>query len=380
MPLSPEDIQRLLQQLSGGIGPSGMLGPAIPLGPIGSTGMGGAVASLPGLGAAGGGLGAAGAGATTPAAAGWTALSNLSAPTNSLVSRYNALPKVARGLAPLALGQVGSSLASSLPGSSPLESSLKGAATGAGIGAAAGSFIPGLGTLAGGVGGGLIGAAVPVLSQLFGFGGGGEESESAGISTWEDLEALAPELGLTPQDLAPIRQQYLVQSLLAESDEEKEVAFQSARQLFEQVAIGKATQSSSPLPEFQQPSAADIAALQLLAANLMEPVAQAEEQAGSQHAAILNELAGSASTPAFANAFREQAAARGQGSKSISAAYRAQAQVLPSFAAMQKQQSYLDQISNQLFSQAFANVNPYNQQVGQADDISALLSQALMGQ
>lgn len=373
--LPPTTLQQLIAALSqpraigpGGAGVSGgrALGPgSIPLGPIGSSGsaqaMGNAAsrmaAQAAGTGTAGGAtaanIGGVGAGAAGVGGLG-AAVSGLRNAPGYLARNPRALLKGAGrgGAAGIATGLVADPIIeAAVPGSnSRLEQTLQGAATGAGIGAGIGSVVPVVGTgVVAGLGG-LIGGGIGYLTA-------GKDKKSA-TNDYDKFYALTNRAQLDSETTDRILRQFDAEYAFAETDAERKQAYLNGR-------ANVLTAIASPVQQ-QQPrmTAQDILALQMAASNFLEPHARDLEAQGTADAAILNELASSLPTPALQASTRIQAQNRLGNNRGLAAAYRAQAQLLPSTYAIQQEQAY----RNQQAQQAIAQMNS-----GQATSLQQLL-------
>lgn len=353
---------------SGGVGASSgrMLGRgSIPLGPIGSSGsaqaMGNAAsrmaAQATGAGAAGGATGANIGGVGAGAGGLGAAITGLRNTPGYLLRNPRALLKGAGrgGAAGIATGLIADPIIeAAVPGSNtPTEQALQGAATGAGIGAGVGSAVPVLGTGAGAAVGGLIGGGIGLATA----GKGGSRSST---SDYDKFYALTNRANLDSETTDRILRQFDAEWAFAETDAERKQAYQNGR-------ANVLTAIASPVDQ-QSPrmTAQDILALQMVASNFLEPHARDLEAQGAADAAVLNELASSLPTPALQSSTRIQAQNRLGNNRGLAAAYRAQAQLLPSTYAIQQEQAY----RNQQAQQAIAQMNS-----GQATSLQQLLGQ-----
>lgn len=335
----------------GGLGPAGApFGPPIP-GGIPSSTSGAVPSASRGVGAlasAGGNAGRYGAIASrflqNPNATGAARFIN--------PSMLNAGGKLSlRAVGGRALGYGGLGIAgaqvlnAAIPGDPAYQRTLSNAAVGAGVGATVGSVVPGIGTAVGALAGGTAGA----LSSLFGNDSGPKTNKQV-IKFNEQLT----KADIPPEMKAQISSTYNTLYSLAESDEEKDAAFQAAKQQLVS-ALGA---------DMQMQQDADIQlASQAMLQQFLKPQVQGIQQTAINQRSLLDQV--SSGLPAELRApARAGAGQRVADASRVAAAYAQQMGSIPQLAALQTEQAR----KNQAFQQYEA------QGAGGGQDLQALLT------
>lgn len=280
------------------------------------------------------------------------------------------------------VGGVAGNLAAGMvdnPEGSIWDEALRGAGTGAGIGATVASAIPipGLSTAVGGVAGGLIGGLVGA------FGPKGESQEPLTLrQVTSKISQLAADNDIPFEQYRPVLQHLSFAYDLAETDEEKKAVLEGTEQgppewetmlqnAFSQATVGQISQ----MPQIPPMSPTQMLEMSKEMGNQISPFAENIQQSGSTNASILRQLAGDMPTEALRSSVMQQAASREDAATQLANAYRAQAMLSPQIMAFQQQQALVNQIAQQVMSQAFAGIlNPPQAPAGGSD----FLNQALM--
>lgn len=219
-----------------------------------------------------------------------------------------------------------------------IDQAAPGALRGAGYGAIAGPWGAALGGALGGVSTAL---DIPVLSSLFG-GGGGEEGPSFDdqLSDFRTRASTAfDQAGVTPDQRDQFFRAMDAQLTLAGDDDGARAQMLDS---FGTAALSMIQGAGQVQPgQMPQLSPDDILAIQAMAGEMTRPYADANIAQANTSADILRESAGALS-PALSSAFNNQAATMQSNATRMSAALMGQAQSLPAMAAYQMaiQQAY----------------------------------------
>lgn len=261
--------------------------------------------------------------------------------------------QAAKGAAPWVIGGMVADplIRGIIPGHSNAENVLGNTAKYAGIGAGIGSIFPGAGTLIGGLAGGTFGA----VSTLW--------HKDKGPTDQKQRNKLLEQLGTAnlPDDVKNnISQQYKVLYSLAKTPEEKQAAFDSAKELL----ISSIQENAQSGQDADTMLASQAMLQQFLAPTTRGIVSSAQNQSN-----YLNQIAGSLPpelrTPALVGAHQRVADAN-----RIAGAYAQQMGSIPQLAALQLQSQRENQAASRAYSQALTS----SMSGGGAGDIQALLA------
>ena len=229
--------------------------------------------------------------------------------------------QAARGAAPWVIGGMVADplIRGLLPGKSNAENVLGNTAKYAGIGAGVGSIFPGAGTLVGGLAGGTIGA----LSTLW--------SKDKAPTSQKQRNKLLSQLETTdlPDEVKKgIAAQYKTLYSLAETDEEKQAAFDAAKEQLVS-AIGSNQQMSE--------DADTMLASQAMLQQFLQPTVRGIVSSAEQQRDLLSQLAGGL-PPELRNPALASAGQRVADANRVAGAYAAQMSSIPQIAALQIEQ------------------------------------------
>jgi hypothetical protein len=270
---------------------------------------------------------------------------------------------IAKGLGyGLAGSLVSGGIDRAIGGNGNVEQALQGAAMGAGLGAPLGPW----GAAVGGIGGAGLGLLGNTVFKKKKVDPAQKASDAMGrVTGWLQSGAAA---GLPPETQQSILKQFNLAYQFAEDDAQRKAVEETAKQ-----QIMTAATQNQISPQAKPPTGAELAALQIAYAQAMQPVAQQTRLAGQMGNQMYSQLAGQAADPASAAAYNQMAQIQTQGADKLAAAYQAQATLLPSFNAIQQQQSLANQLAQQQMMQGLYGGGGGT---GGGMDLQALLSQA----
>lgn len=350
---APLPAELLLGQLNGARAATSAL-PMLPFQAGGSSILGSAGGFAGPSAAAQAGLGALG----ETAAPGLLAqLGGKLAPLSSLTTKAGLAKGVGYGLA----GSIGSGIIDrALPGNSNAEQMLQGAAMGAGLGAP-------LGPWGAAIGGGL-GAGAGLIQNTFFKKKPADPQKKANdaMGRVQGYLQAGAAAGLPPETQQSILRQFNLSYQFAEDEAQRKAVEATAKQQILQAAT-----QNQITPQAKPPTGAELAAMQLAYAQAAQPAAEQTQLVGQMGAQMYGDLASNATDPASAAAYNQLASIQTQGADKLANAYKMQAMLLPSFNAIQQQQSMANQLAQQQLMQGM-----YGGSSGGAMDLSALLQQA----